>query len=117
MNEVTTLQMPVLMEPLADRPGYVAHLGAPFNLSVEAGTPEEALRELTRAIETRLQGGGHVVSLALPMRSTSAAAPGWLPDDELTKEWLEIIEERRRENDEADRRRILGGEAEEKAAS
>jgi len=44
-------------------------------------------------------------------------AAGWLPDDELTKEWQQAVEEYRRECDEADRRRILGESAEEKAAS
>jgi hypothetical protein len=57
-----------------------------------------------------------MVSLALPLRSANPAA-GWLPEDELTREWQQAIEEYRRECDEADRRRILGEAAEEKAAS
>lgn len=32
----------------------------------------------------------------------------WLPDDDLTCEWLEAVEEYRRACDAADRRRIIG---------
>jgi len=116
MREDTALQVPVLLEPLGNRPGYVAHLGAPFHLSVEAGTPEEALEELKRAVQKRLEAGGRVMPFTLPLQSAASAA-GWLPDDELTKEWQRAVEDYRRECDEADRRRILGESAEEKAAS
>lgn len=36
------------------------------------------------------------------------SAADWLPDDELTKEWQQAVEDYRRECDEADRQRILG---------
>jgi hypothetical protein len=116
MSEDSTLQVPVLLEPLGNRPGYVAHLGAPFHLSIEAGTPEEALGELTRAVGHRLQAGGRVMPFALPLEKTSPTS-GWLPDDELTKEWQQAVEEYRRECDEADKRRILSEATGEKAAS
>jgi hypothetical protein len=116
MSEDATLQVPVLLEPLGGRPGYAAHLGAPFHLSVEANTPEEAIGELARAVQNRLHAGGRVMSFALPLKQTNPIT-GWLADDELTKEWYQAIEEYRRECDEADRRRILGESAEEKAAS
>ena len=116
MREGTTLQMPVLLEPLANRPGYVAHLGAPFQISVEAGTPEEALAELRRAVQKRLESGARLMPFTLPLQSTGSTA-GWLPDDELTKEWQQAVEDYRRECDEADRRRILGESGGEKAAS
>lgn len=116
MSEEATLQVPVLLEPLGNRPGYTAHLGSPFNLSVEANTPEEALGEIARAVRDRLQAGGRVLPLSLPLKPAKPAA-GWLPDDELTKEWQRAVEEYRRECDEADRRRILGESAEEKAVS
>lgn len=116
MREDTTLQVPVLVEPLGTRPGYLAQLGAPFHLSVEAGTPEEAFAELRRAVQTRLEAGGRVLPFTLPLQLT-ASAVGWLPDDELTREWQQAVEDYRRECDEADRRRILGESAEEKAAS
>jgi hypothetical protein len=117
MTEEATLQVPVLVEPLVGRPGYAAHLGAPFNLSVEAGTAEEALGALARSVRNRLHAGGRVMPSALPLKPAGLAAAGWLPDDELTKEWQAAVEEYRRECDEADRRRILGDSAGEKAAS
>jgi hypothetical protein len=116
MSEDTTLQVPVFVEPLGSRPGYIAQLGAPFHLSVEADTPEKALGELSRAVRIRLQAGGRVMQLDLPLKPANPTG-SWLPDDELTKEWQQAIEEYRRECDEADRRRILGETAEEKAAS
>ncbi len=117
MSEDATLQVPVFLEPLGNRPGYAAHLGAPFHLSVEAGTPEEAVEELSRTVRNRLQAGGRVVSFPLPLTPAVPASAGWLPEDELTKEWQRAVEEYRRECDEADRRRILGESAEDKAAS
>jgi hypothetical protein len=34
------------------------------------------------------------------------AEPGWLPDDELTREWLRLVEQYRAQCDAADRRRL-----------
>ncbi len=116
MSEDRTLQVPVFVEPLAGRPGYVAHLGAPFHLSVEASTLEKALGELSLALRNRLQAGGRVMTLTIPATAASPPTAGWLPDDELTQEWQRAVEDYRRECDEADRRRILG-ESEGKAAS
>lgn len=116
MSEEVSMSVPVLLEPLGGRPGYAAHLGAPFNLSVEASTPEEALGELSRVVRQRLEAGARVMPLVLPLKPTTPTA-GWLPDDELTKEWQQAVEQYRRECDEADHRRILGPSAEEKTAS
>jgi hypothetical protein len=114
MSEEATLQVPVFVEPLVNRPGYVAHLETPFHLSVEAGTPEEALKELAHAVRNRLRAGASVMPLTLPLHPTEPTAAGWLPDDELTKEWKGAVEDYRRECDEADRLRILGASAEDK---
>jgi predicted RNase H-like HicB family nuclease len=111
------MQVPVLVELLGDRPGYLARLGEPFNLTAEAGTPEEALHELSRAVQLRLQTGARLMPLTLPSPSTPFGVHGWLPDDELTHEWQQAVEDYRRDCDEADRRRILGETADEKAAS
>jgi hypothetical protein len=43
MNEDASMQVPVLVEALVDRPGYVARLGESFNLTAEADSPEDAL--------------------------------------------------------------------------
>ena len=42
---------------------------------------------------------------------------GWLPDDELTREWLQAIQDYRDQCDKADRERILNDSDEGKAAS
>jgi hypothetical protein len=38
-----------------------------------------------------------------PLGRKSGVEPGWLPDDELTREWLQYVEEYRSECDAADR--------------
>jgi predicted RNase H-like HicB family nuclease len=108
MNDNGTMQVPVLVEALADRPGYVARLGEPFNLAAEADSPEDALRQLSQAVQERLQTGACILPLALPLKLPNAAHAGWLPDDELTHEWREAVEQYRRECDAVDRQRILG---------
>ncbi len=108
MSDDSTMQVPVLVEALLDRPGYVARLGEPFNLSAEADSPENALRQLSQAVQQRLQAGARVLPLVLPMKFPSLSHAGWLPDDDLTREWREAVEEYRRECDAEDRRRILG---------
>jgi predicted RNase H-like HicB family nuclease len=108
MNDNATLQVPVLVEALTDRPGYVARLGEPFNLTAEADSPEDALRQISSAIQQRLQAGAKVLSLALPMKFPSSNHAGWLPEDDLTREWREAVEQYRRECDAADRQRVLG---------
>jgi hypothetical protein len=104
------MHLPVLIEPLPDRPGCVARIGDPFHLRVEAANAEEALRELRSAVQRRLQSGASLWDLSVPATPSPTAA-GWLPDDELTQEWLQAIQDFRRECDEADQRRLLGDEA------
>src|SRR5689334_10961148 len=107
MSDNATMQVPVLVEALADRPGYVARLGEPFNLSAEADSPEDALRQLSQAVQQRLQAGARILPLALPMKFPKVSHAGWLPDDDLTREWREAVEQYRRECDAEDRRRLL----------
>jgi hypothetical protein len=102
------MELPVLIDPLADRPGYVAHLGPPFNLTAEAATADEALQQVTEMLQRRLQQGAQLRSVAIPAGARGLPS-GWLPDDELTREWLQNVEQYRQECDEADRRRLLGG--------
>lgn len=99
------MELPVLIEPLSDRPGYSAELGAPFHLRAEGATADEAREQLTRMLRGRLRPGVRLEAVRVPV---GAVAPesGWLPDDDLTREWREEIERYRRECDEADRRRI-----------
>jgi predicted RNase H-like HicB family nuclease len=108
MSDNASMQLPVLVEALVDRPGFIARLGEPFNLSAEADSPEDAFRQLSQAVQRRLQAGARILPLALPIKFPNVSHAGWLPDDDLTCEWREAVEQFRRECDEEDRRRLLG---------
>jgi hypothetical protein len=45
------------------------------------------------------------------------AEPGWLADDELTRDWLQLVQEYRSECDASDRRRLLNDPATGEATS
>ncbi len=110
------MELPVLIETLADGPRYRARLGEPFNLSAEAPSAEEACREIVEQLHQRLRHGAQLQCIVVPAARTSAAG-GWLPDDELTREWLEHVRKYREECDAADRQRLLDDSADGKAAS
>src|SRR5262245_51195768 len=111
------MELPVLIEPFADRSGYVAHLGAPFHLRAEAATAEEARQQLATLLRQRLEQGMRLEVIRVPAELVTAAAGAWLQDDELTQEWQREIQQYRQECDEADRRRLLGEPEDGKAAS
>ena len=52
-----------------------------------------------------------------PIESMSGAGPGWLPDDELTREWLKYVEEYRSACDAVDREESPNNEVAGEAAS
>jgi hypothetical protein len=100
------MQLPVVIEPLPDGRGFAARFAAPLHLSAEAATPEEAHRQLAALLQQRLQQGMEVRALTVPVPSAQASEAGWLPDDELTQEWLQQVQEYRAECDAADRARL-----------
>jgi hypothetical protein len=100
------VELPIVIEPLPDRRGFSARLAAPFQLSAEAETAEEAQRQLAALLQHRLQQGMQVRALTVPVPSTQSLQPGWLPDDELTQEWLQHVQEYRAECDAADCARL-----------
>ncbi|MBI1914493.1 MAG: hypothetical protein HYS12_07115 [Planctomycetes bacterium] len=110
------MELPVLIEPLSDRPGYAAQLGAPFHLQAEAGTAEDARQQLAVLLQRRLQGGATLGAISVPA-GLGSAVEGWLADDTLTQQWLQQVQQHRQECDEADRRRLLGDAGQEKAVS
>jgi hypothetical protein len=109
------LQLPALIEPLADRPGYRGRVGEPFNLAAEAATAEEVVRLLAGALAEKVAAGARIAAVPVPGFAGPPAA-GWLPDDELTQEWRDGVEAYRRRCDEEDRKRTLGEPADEKVA-
>ena len=98
------MELPVVIEPLPDGRGFTAHLAAPFDLSAAAATAEEAHRQLAALLQRRLQQGMELRTLTVPV--TGAAEGGWLPDDELTRDWLQLVQQYRAECDAADRARL-----------
>jgi hypothetical protein len=101
------LELPVVIEPLPDRRGFTARLAAPFNLSAQAATAEEAHRQIAVMLQHQLQHGVELRSLSVPLTGAGEAGGGWLPDDELTRDWLLQLEQYRAECDAADRERLL----------
>lgn len=100
------MQLPVVIEALPDGRGFAARLTAPLQLSAEASTPEAAQQQLAVLLQERLQAGARLGVLNVPMPSTPGAEPGWLPDDEVTRQWLQEVEQYRAECDAADRARL-----------
>jgi hypothetical protein len=100
------VQLPVVIEPLPDGRGFTAYLAAPFDLSAAAATAEEAQRQLAALLQQRLQQGMELRTLTVPVTAAGGAQAGWLPDDELTRDWLQHMQQYRLECDAADRERL-----------
>ncbi len=111
------MELPVLIERLPDGAHYSARLGEPFNLTAEGPTAEEARDRLTEAVRRRLEQGAELRSISVRPGSSAPPEGGWLPDDELTREWLQAVRQFRDETDEADRRRLSEGPCEGQGAS
>jgi hypothetical protein len=111
------MELPVLIERHPDRVRYTARLGEPFNLTVEAHTADEAQQRLTDALQHLLQKGAELRSISVPSVLSAGPKGGWLPDDDLTREWLQAVQQFRDECDEADRHRLLNDASGGKAAS
>jgi hypothetical protein len=75
-------------------------------LSTQASTAEEAERQLAAMLQQRLQEGIELRALTVPLTTARGSEPGWLPNDELTREWLQEVEAYRAECDAADRARF-----------
>src|SRR4051812_48395510 len=97
------MEIPVVIEPLPDPSGFTAQLAGPFQLSAAGATAEEAHRQLAALLQRRLQQGMELRTLTVPAAGSGPAQSGWLPDDELTRDWLREVEQYRAECDAADR--------------
>jgi hypothetical protein len=94
------VELPILIERVPDGDRYIARLGEPFNLTAEAATADEAQDRLTDALRRRLQHGAELRTIFLRPAGPEGA---WLPQDELTQEWLQAVQQFRDECDAADR--------------
>ena len=111
------MELPLLIEPLPDGTGYSARLGEPFNLTAHAATPQEAYQEVANLLQSRILQATELRSIVVPSRHASLSGSGCLPDDGLTREWLQHMEQCREECDAADQLRLLGQPLGDKAAS
>jgi len=111
------MELLVLIEPLPDRSGYSARLGGPFDLTAQAPTAEEARQQLAVLVQRRLEQGAELQPIRVSAPPSVVANGGWLPNDDLTREWLDNIQQYREECDREDRHRLLDEPADGKAAS
>ena len=95
------MQIPVLIEPSGTN-GFRARGVEPFGVSVEGATQDEALAKLREAIAAKLSAGARIASLEI-----AATDNPWLrmagmfdKDDPLVKEWIQIMQDNRRKDDE-----------------
>jgi hypothetical protein len=95
------MQIPVLLEPLPDGRGFRARAGEPFDLSAEGPTKAAAVQGLRDAARGRLAGGAEVIPLEVATGNPWVDLAGFLPDDELTRQWMEALEENRRKANES----------------
>lgn len=92
------MRIPVLVEP-KDGGGYVARVMPPVDWSAEGKTVDEAIRQLEIQTAERQAAGAQVHSIEVRADNPILRYAGCLPDDEITQEWLDIIERNRREMD------------------
>ncbi len=93
------MEIPVLVEPVPGN-GYRARGGEPLALSAEGATREEALQNLRSLVQGRLVAGAVLVPLEVPAADNPwLAIAGMFKDDPMFKEVVEIMVERRRQDD------------------
>jgi hypothetical protein len=96
------MDLPVLIEPRPDRSGFTARLVGPFEISAEGGTADEAHRQVAMMLERRLQQGAELRSVSVTASKCAVPPSGWLPNDEITQDWLGHIQRYREEIDRAE---------------
>ena len=95
------MEIPIFIEPIASK-GFRARTGEPLGLCAEGVSKEEALGNLQILLSKRLQNGAELTTLSIgppphPFQNFKAI---FKPDDPMVQEWLQIIEENRRKDDE-----------------
>jgi predicted RNase H-like HicB family nuclease len=95
------MNIPVLIEKLKDE-AYRARSGEPLVLEAEGATRDEALGNLRQLIDAKLSNGTEMTELAFPEQNNP-----WLkmagtldPNDPMVQEWIEIMKENRKKDDE-----------------
>lgn len=95
------MKLPVLVEPVPGK-GFVAKVSAPFNWSAEGATAEEAVEKLQAEAAVHARNGVRAAEIDVPMpeyENPILRDSGRLPDDEITRQWWEAVQEYRRQCD------------------
>lgn len=95
------MQILVVVEPLPNGRGFRARASELLDLSAEGPTKAAAIQELQKAAQGRLAGEAEVVPMELATGNPWNDLAGFLPDDELTRQWLDALQENRRKANEA----------------
>jgi hypothetical protein len=95
------MKIPILIEPIANGE-FRATSGAPFSISAEGASRNEAMDRLRKEIDRRIEGGAVVTPLDVVTTEENPwlAAAGIFRDNRLFGEWQAAIEEYRRKVDE-----------------
>jgi predicted RNase H-like HicB family nuclease len=96
------MKIPVLVEPVKNNGFRASGLG-PDDVVAEGRTDAEALLNLRKAIESRIDAGARLTYLELATEEATLpkAAGIFEPNDPLVQEWKEIMAENRRRDDES----------------
>ena len=96
------MRIPISIEPVLGQ-GFRA--AAPFGLSADGATRQEACQHLQELVARRIDSGAEFTVIEVPsvarpyVHSWENPAFRLNPDDPLSKEWLEAIAENRRQAD------------------
>ena len=93
------MQIPILVEPI-DGGRFRARTGAPFDIVVEGETRLEAVRGVEDALRERQRNGTELYWSEVSETPSVGKYAGMLLDDDLTKRYLEAVDEYRKKCDE-----------------
>jgi hypothetical protein len=99
-REGMTMQIPVLVEPIANN-GYRARSGEPLVLEAQGATEEEAIANFKAMLAAKIAAGTKVVAVDVPGTTENPwlKGAGMFKDDPMFDLWQESIAERRRAED------------------
>jgi len=95
------MQIPILIKPHQNGSGFRAKMGEPLSLSAEGLTRNETLQELRSMTELRLESGTEILPMEIKSGNPWLDFAGFLPDDELTREWMDILKANRKKANES----------------
>lgn len=93
------MQVPTLVEPVAGR-GFRAMTGSPFEITVEAESRQEAIRQLQETLRQRMAHGAEIVTVEADVEAHPwQKFAGGLKDNPLRDDWKRAMAEYREKID------------------